>query len=97
LIFDNSASGYMDLGYTESNIMQFEAVGGRTAYVVIAGADYPNIIHNFVEITGKQPLPPRWALGHFTYRLGYKTEQQTRETVEAFIDQDFPLDAVALD
>ncbi|GAC22015.1 glycoside hydrolase family 31 protein [Paraglaciecola arctica] len=97
LIFDNSASGYMDLGHTESDIMQFEAVGGRTAYVVVAGTDYPNIIQNFVEITGKQPLPPRWALGNFASRFGYKTEQQTRDTVQGFIDQDFPLDAVVLD
>ena len=97
LIFDNSASGHMDLGHTEANIMQFEAVGGRTAYVVVAGSDYPNVINNFVEITGKQPLPPRWALGNFASRFGYKTEQQTRETVDAFIDQDFPLDAVVLD
>ena len=97
LIFDNSASGYMDLGHTESDIMQFEAVGGRTAYVVVAGTDYPNIIENFVEITGKQPLPPRWALGNFASRFGYKTEQQTRDTVQGFIDQDFPLDAVVLD
>ncbi len=97
LIFDNSASGYMDLGHTESDIMQFEAVGGRTAYVVVAGADYPDVINNFVEVTGKQPLPPRWALGNFASRFGYKTEQQTRDTVQAFIDQDFPLDAVVLD
>jgi oligosaccharide 4-alpha-D-glucosyltransferase len=97
LIFDNSASGYMDLGHTEPNIMQFEAVGGRTAYVVVAGSDYPTVINNFVEVTGKQPLPPRWALGNFASRFGYKTEQQTRETVDAFIDQDFPLDAVVLD
>lgn len=97
LIFDNSASGYMDLGHTESDIMQFEAVGGRTAYVVVAGSDYPTVINNFVEITGKQPLPPRWALGNFASRFGYKTEQQTRETVQGFIDQDFPLDAVVLD
>jgi oligosaccharide 4-alpha-D-glucosyltransferase len=97
LIFDNSASGYMDLGHTEADIMQFEAVAGRTAYVVVAGQDYPSVIRNFVEITGKQPLPPRWALGNFASRFGYKTEQQTRETVDAFIDQDFPLDAVVLD
>ncbi|MFT6285044.1 MAG: oligosaccharide 4-alpha-D-glucosyltransferase [Arenicella sp.] len=97
LIFDNSASGYMDLGHTESDIMQFEAVGGRTAYVIVAGTDYPSVIHNFVEITGKQPLPPRWALGNFASRFGYKTEQQTRETVDGFIDQDFPLDVVVLD
>lgn len=97
LIFDNSASGYMDLGHTEANIMQFEAVGGRTAYVVIAGADYPAVINNLVEVTGKQPLPPRWALGNFASRFGYKSEKQTRETVQGFIDQDFPLDAVVLD
>ncbi len=97
LIFDNSASGHMDLGYTEPDIMQFEAVGGRTAYVVVAGSDYSAVINNFVEITGKQPLPPRWALGNFASRFGYKTEQQTRETVDAFIEQDFPLDVVVLD
>lgn len=97
LIFDNSASGYMDLGYTQKNIMQFEAVGGRTAYVVIAGKDYPDIINHFVQVTGKQPLPPRWALGNFASRFGYKSEQQTRDTVQGFIEQDFPLDAVVLD
>jgi len=97
LIFDNSASGHMDLGHTESDIMQFEAVGGRTAYVVVAGTDYPDVINNFVEVTGKQPLPPRWALGNFASRFGYKTEQQTRQTVQGFIDQYFPLDAVVLD
>jgi oligosaccharide 4-alpha-D-glucosyltransferase len=97
LIFDNSASGYMDLGHTETDIMQFEAVGGRTAYVVVAGSDYPDVINNFGEVTGKQPLPPRWALGNFASRFGYKSEQQTRDTVQGFIDQDFPLDAVVLD
>ena len=97
LIFDNSASGFMDLGHTEQDIMQFEAVGGRTAYVVVAGSDYPTLINHYVEVTGKQPLPPRWALGNFASRFGYKTEQQTRQTVNAFIDQDFPLDAVVLD
>ena len=97
LIFDNSAKGEMDLGHTEPDIMQFSAVGGRTAYIVVGGQSYPEIIHNFVEVTGKQPLPPRWALGNFASRFGYKTEQQTRDTVQGFIDKDFPLDAVVLD
>jgi oligosaccharide 4-alpha-D-glucosyltransferase len=97
LIFDNSASGHMDLGHSQKDIMQFEAVGGRTAYIVVAGNDYPDIINNFVQVTGKQPLPPRWALGNFASRFGYKSEQQTRDTVQGFIDQDFPLDAVVLD
>ena len=97
LIFDNSASGYMDLGFTQADIMQFEAVGGRTAYIVVAGDSYPALIEHFVQITGKQPLPPRWALGNFASRFGYRSEQEVRDTVQKFIDEDFPLDAIVLD
>ncbi|MFT6899455.1 MAG: oligosaccharide 4-alpha-D-glucosyltransferase [Paraglaciecola sp.] len=97
LIFDNSASGFMDLGATEADIMQFEAVGGRTSYIVIAGQTYPELIEHYVQVTGTQPLPPRWALGNFASRFGYRTEQETRDTVQRFIDQDFPLDAIVLD
>ncbi|MFT4938302.1 MAG: oligosaccharide 4-alpha-D-glucosyltransferase [Paraglaciecola sp.] len=97
LIFDNSASGYMDLGHSEADIMQFEAVGGRTAYIVVAGDSYPQLIENYVEVTGKQPLPPRWALGNFASRFGYRTEQEARDTVQKFIDEDFPVDAIVLD
>jgi oligosaccharide 4-alpha-D-glucosyltransferase len=97
LIFDNSASGFMDLGHTQSDILQFEAVAGRTAYIVVAGETYPQLIENTVNVTGRQPLPPRWALGNFASRFGYHSEQETRDTVQAFIDEGFPLDAVVLD
>lgn len=97
LVFDNSASGYMDLGKTESTIMQFEAVSGRTSYLVIAGNDYPHLIDKFTQVTGRQPLPPRWALGNFASRFGYHTQQETQQTVDKFLAEDFPLDAVVLD
>lgn len=97
LLFDNSAKGWMDLGNTEKNTMQFEAVSGRSAYIVFSGDSYPNLIHNYVELTGKQPMPPRWALGNYASRFGYKSEKQVRDTVNKFIEKDFPLDALILD
>jgi oligosaccharide 4-alpha-D-glucosyltransferase len=97
LVFDNSASGYMDLGHSEKDIMQFEAVGGRTSYLLMAGDSYPELIQHFVEVTGKQPLPPRWAFGNIASRFGYRTEQEARDTVQKFKDEDFPLDAIVLD
>ncbi|WP_226668820.1 TIM-barrel domain-containing protein [Microbulbifer aggregans] len=97
LLFDNSATGTMDLGASEEDVMQFEAVGGRTAYIVVAGETYPQLIESYVDVTGRQPMPPRWALGNFASRFGYRTEQQVRETVDKFADEDFPLDAVVLD
>ncbi|WP_133405974.1 TIM-barrel domain-containing protein [Parashewanella tropica] len=97
LIFDNTANGWLDIGKTESDILQFEAEAGRTAYIVAAGKDYPELIENLTEVTGRQPMPPRWSLGNFASRFGYKTQQQTEGTVNAFIEQDIPLDAVVLD
>lgn len=97
LLFDNSAKGWMDLGKSEKDIMQFEAVSGRMAYLVFAGDSYPELINNYVEVTGKQPMPPRWALGNYASRFGYRSEQEVRDTVNKFIELDFPLDALILD
>jgi oligosaccharide 4-alpha-D-glucosyltransferase len=97
LLFDNSAKGWIDLGKTEKDILQFEAVNGRSSYIVIAGSSYPQLINNYVNLTGKQPLPPRWALGSFASRFGYRNEQEVRDTVNKFIDLDIPLDALVLD
>lgn len=97
LVFDNSASGTMDIGHTDPDILNFSAVGGRSAYLFVAANTYPELIEQFTELTGRQPLPPRWALGNFASRFGYQSEQETRDTVNKFIQQDFPLDAVVLD
>jgi oligosaccharide 4-alpha-D-glucosyltransferase len=95
--FDNSASGYLDIGHTQKDVLQFEAVAGRTSYIISTGDTYADLTKNFVEVTGKQPLPPRWALGNYASRFGYKTQQQVMDTVELFKQQDFPLDAIVLD
>ncbi|WP_091511135.1 TIM-barrel domain-containing protein [Microbulbifer yueqingensis] len=97
LAFDNSATGALDLGASDEDVLQFEAVGGRTAYIVATGDNYPELVENYVDATGRQPLPPRWALGNFASRFGYHTEEEVRETVEKFADEGFPLDAVVLD
>ncbi len=97
LLFDNTANGFIDFGKTEKDILQFEAIGGRTSYVIFSGESYPEIINNYVDVTGKQPLPPRWAFGNFASRFGYRTQQQTEDTINKFIEEDFPVDAVILD
>ena len=97
LLFDNSAKGWMDLGKTEQDIMQFEAVSGRMAYLVFTGESYSELIQNYVNVTGTQPMPPRWALGNYASRFGYRNETEVRETVNKFIELDFPLDAIILD
>lgn len=97
IAFDNSANGFLDIGHTEKNVLQFEADAGRTAYIVSAGKNHYELIENFVSATGKQPLPPRWALGNYASRFGYKSQEQVLNTIDMFEKQDFPIDAVVLD
>jgi len=97
IAFDNSANGFLDIGHTQADVLQFEATAGRTAYIFSAGSNYYELIENFVGATGKQPMPPRWALGNYASRFGYKNQQEVLDTIDKFIEQDFPVDAVVLD
>jgi oligosaccharide 4-alpha-D-glucosyltransferase len=97
IVFDNSASGWLDIGHTEADVLSFEAVGGRTAYLVVAANSYPALIKNYTAVTGRQPLPPRWAFGNFASRFGYHSEKETRDVVRRFRRADIPLDGVILD
>ena len=97
IVFDNPASGWLDIGETEHDILQFEAIGGRTSYVVVAGGSFPALIENYTDVTGRQPLPPRWAFGNFASRFGYHSEKETRKVVRQFKRKNMPLDAIVLD
>lgn len=97
VLFDNSANGFLDITKTKKNTLTFEAVGGRTAYIIFVGETFPNLINNYVDVTGKQPLPPRWAFGNYASRFGYKTQQQVLDTITQFKTDDIPVDALILD
>ena len=97
LLFDNTASGEVDLGKTDKDTLRFSAVDGRTAYVLVAGDNYPEILENYTAVTGRQPLPPRWALGNFASRFGYRNDAEVRATAAKFKQTGFPVDALILD
>lgn len=97
LMFDNAASGTMDIGATVDDILSFESVGGRSGYYVVAAPTFSGIVENYTELTGRQPMPPRWAMGYIASRFGYRSEQQVRDTIETFEQHKMPVDAVVID
>ncbi|WP_341503349.1 TIM-barrel domain-containing protein [Gallaecimonas sp. GXIMD4217] len=97
LLFDNTAKGELDLGHDRQDELRFSAVGGRRAYVVVAGGSFGELTQHHSELTGRQPLPPRWALGSFASRFGYHSEAEAREVVARYRDANMPLDAIVLD
>jgi oligosaccharide 4-alpha-D-glucosyltransferase len=95
--FDNAPIGYLDLDSKKDNTLTYETISGRKTYQVIVGNSWLDLIDNYTDLTGKQPLIPRWALGNFASRFGYHSEKETRATVNKFIDEEIPLDAVIID
>ncbi len=95
--FDNAPIGFLDIDSKKDNTLQYETISGRKTYQVIAGDDWKDLMDQYTDLTGKQPLPPRWAFGNFASRFGYHSENETRETVAKFAQDSIPLDAVILD
>jgi alpha-glucosidase (family GH31 glycosyl hydrolase) len=97
LHFDNPTTGFLDLDSEFSNTIGFEAHSGRKSYQLVAGEDWEAIMLNYTALTGLQPLPPLWALGNFASRFGYRSQQEVIETVQAFRDENIPVDAAIID
>ena len=97
VLFDNTASGELDIGKTNSDELLFKAQGGRASYIMVLGENLEDTVTNTVAVTGKQPVPPRWLLGNFASRFGYKSQNEVMDVVDAFNTQDIPVDAVVLD
>jgi oligosaccharide 4-alpha-D-glucosyltransferase len=97
LHFDNAPVGYVDLDSKKNNSLTYETISGRKTYQVIVGNSWIDLIDNYTDLTGKQPLPARWTLGNFSSRFGYHSQKETEETIEKFKEEKIPVDAVILD
>jgi alpha-glucosidase (family GH31 glycosyl hydrolase) len=98
LFFDNHAPGYLDLGKTDANVLEYGGEGLTSlSYFVITGQNQAEILDRYTRLTGRQPLPPRWALGLIQSRFGYKSDVEMQHVASRMRREGFPLDALVLD
>jgi alpha-glucosidase len=70
--------------------------GGALRLYVMSGS-LPETLEEYSRLTGRPPLPPRWAFGYHQCRWGYKSEADIRRIVEGFREHELPLDVIHLD
>ncbi|WP_460620786.1 TIM-barrel domain-containing protein [Hymenobacter tenuis] len=98
LFFDNHTAGTLDLGATDKNVLTYQGEElTNLAYYLITGRSYAEILDRYTLLTGRQPLPPRWAMGLIQSRFGYKSEQEMYQVAGRMRRAGFPLDALVLD
>ena len=97
LFFDNASKGYADLGKTNPDILEAGFISGELNVYIITGKDNKEILTAYQSLTGKQPLPPRWALGNLMSRFGYTSEEQAKEIAGKMKAADIPVNAIIFD
>ncbi len=76
---------------------RMHAEGGQLDLFMFAGPTAKDVVAQYTALTGRAPIPPKWALGYHQSRYSYETDAEVRELVRAFQEKNIPLDAVYLD
>lgn len=97
IFFNNVSSGNVDLGKSDSRAWKTYFHSGALEFYVFAGKNADEILKSYHQLTGTQPLPPRWAFGNFVSRFGYRNEQQVKEVVDSMKQSKIKMDALIFD
>ena len=94
---DSAARAHVDVGAKAPDRLEWEVDRGAFDVYLLSGPDPRSVISEYTGLTGRMPLPPRWALGYHQSRYSYGSEREVRALVRRFRKERFPLDAVWLD
>lgn len=97
VLFDNASIGTLDLDSKATNTVTYETISGTMNYTVIAADSWFDLTDQYTRLTGRQPLPPRWAFGNFSSRFGYHSQNEVVSTVDKFFQDSIPVDAAIVD
>ena len=87
---------FNDTGADNSH-WQVAVTGGEMNYYFIRGDAPAEVLDHYTQMTGRAPLPPRWALGYIQSKYGFHNWQQMFSAVDSFRTNDLPCDALVLD
>lgn len=97
VFLDNTYRSSFDIGRERRNTLSFGADGGELDYYIVAGPHPRDVVRRYAQLTGRAPLPPRWALGYHQSRWSYYPEARVRRLADTFRQERVPADTLWLD
>jgi len=97
IFFNTTFWSQFDIGADQPGVWRMETRGGELDYYIIYGPEPANILRTYTQLTGRMPLPPRWALGYHQCRWSYESETVVRLLAREFRDRRIPCDVIHLD
>jgi len=97
LFLDNNFRSFIDVGHREENVLTLSADDGPADLYVIAGPTVAEVVRRYSDLTGKAPLPPRWALGYQQSRYSYMSAAELESVAARLRAEKIPTDVLWLD
>ena len=97
IFLDNTYKTEFKFGTESRDYYSFEAPNGEMIYYFIFGKDYKEIMTQYVGLTGKPIMPPRWAMGFAQCRGLLTNEDLTYEIANGYRERGIPCDIIYQD
>jgi alpha-glucosidase len=97
IFFNTTFWSQFDIGVEQPGVWKMETRGGELDYYIIYGSEPADILDTYTQLTGRMPLPPKWALGYHQCRWSYESEDVVRELAQEFRTRSIPCDVIHLD
>lgn len=97
IFLDNTYKTNFDFGSKSDEYYSFNAPDGEFIYYFIHGKDYKEILQQYITLTGKPIMPPKWAFGFAQSRGMYTSEDQALSVAAEFRSRKIPCDIIYQD
>lgn len=97
VFIDNPRWGQWNICASDYNLLKYQVSYGPLRFYLFSGADMPSLLEAYTWLTGRQPLPPRWALGYLQSKFGYQNRTEATNTVSNLRSNRIPADGIVLD
>lgn len=96
IFFDNPGRQEWDLA-SKNDQVTIVSDSDPCRFYVSLGTSVPDLVRNYISLTGMSPLPPLYALGYQQCRYSYETEKRVKEVAVKLRELDIPCDLIYLD
>src|SRR5262245_37676181 len=97
LLLNNTYCSAFDLSREQQGEYLVEVAGGELDYYILPGPTPARVVEQYTALTGRLPLPPRWALGYQQARFSYAPAARVRALAAKFRHRGIPCDVIYLD
>lgn len=97
IFLHNSNRSEFDFDSKRKGSCTIQTAGGEMDYFFIYGPELTTVAGQYMEMTGKPPLPPLWSLGFHQCRWSYFPEKRVIDVANQFREKKIPCDAIYLD